>query len=201
MYRYFKLIENKIIKLDEYIIKLPQPAYYHKEWEWKYTFTQIFNNIKQDLRYKLSLLLLYLCKRMNMIDLRYSTEYRTKEINNTSLNKHIDQVIKELNYTNLLYNNKCMIIFGSDVAGEVFKWINSYETMYEFKFSADINNQRLIFYHNIPVVFYPHISGLHILPDMTGKWNEKIELDFNFSTYRTYKADFSKQRYNEYYAR
>src|SRR5690606_28410035 len=104
MYRYFKLIENSIVLPNQYRIKLPEPARYHKECEWRYTFTQIFNNIKKDLRYQFSLLLFNICKKMDIIEFCHSTEYKTKEIDNVNLNKHISEVIKQLRYSNMLYN-------------------------------------------------------------------------------------------------
>lgn len=74
-----------------------------------------------------------------------------------------------------LYTNKSAIIFGPDTRPELMKIVNSFELSGAFKFQANVQGQNILFFYEIPMIYLPTISGIHIVPDITGKWTESFQ--------------------------
>ena len=68
-----------------------------------------------------------------------------------------------------------MIIFGPDVRVVLLKLTQSFELSGRFKFQVNSQDGPLLFYQDIPMIYIPTISGVHVLPDATGKWTELVQ--------------------------
>ena len=84
-------------------------------------------------------------------------------------------IYKNVKDTKYFYNQKCMIIFGPDVRSDLIKLTQSFEFSGRFKFEVNTRDERLLFFQDIPMVYIPTISGVHVLPDATGKWTELVQ--------------------------
>jgi len=52
----------------------------------------------------------------------------------------------------------------------LIKLTQSFEFSGRFKFEVNTRDERLLFFQDIPT-----ISGVHVLPDATGKWTELVQ--------------------------
>lgn len=76
-----------------------------------------------------------------------------------------------------------MIVFGPDAANDIMKLSDSFsfEAQYKFAYGNRGNNTYYLF--NIPAFYVPTISGVHVLPDLSGKWSEKVHREPQLTSY------------------
>lgn len=173
MFRYFRVYENIYIYPDHFVFNYPFKPVWNKEWEWTLTFSEIFNLIKQEVNYALKMWLYKKLFEYNFVEYARYTKHEYKEFNTEDLERYLFSILEDMNMIEELYFYKKMIIFGSDVAG-VFRANHSYNTLLKMQAAIGYKHKTVYAIFDIPAYFFPHISGIHVLPDMTGTWSERV---------------------------
>lgn len=173
MYKYFRA--NEIQKFDFYkeTLVCPLKPRFHKDWEWTYDFPEIRNKVFKIIKYYYYVVLLYFVCKARLVEHPCYYEYNMKEVGIPDLEEFIFKNIRDS--CKYLYNQKCMIIFGPDVRVVLLKLTQSFELSGRFKFQVNSQDGPLLFYQDIPMIYIPTISGVHVLPDATGKWTELVQ--------------------------
>lgn len=173
MYKYFQYVETKKFNVYQKTLIIPIKPRFHSNWEWKYDFPEIRRKFYQLLLFYFKSFVIWLVNVMNITEYPCYYESSMKEISTDSLE---DFIFKNLEDSyNYLYNQKCMIIFGPDVRNDLMKLTQSFEFSGRLRFEANIQRERILFFQDIPMIYIPTISGVHILPDATGKWTELVQ--------------------------
>lgn len=68
------------------------------------------------------------------------------------------------------------------VKRDINNLISSFDTSIQIKYAFTKHNKTVYFINDVPLYYIPTISGIHILPDLTGKWSEKIYDDYQETT-------------------
>lgn len=172
MYKHFNIIEHQSRIPHEYVLDTPNEPFWPQNWEWKLTEKEIFSLLWKTVRYKAIKLFLKLLEKLGCVfsQAQYLS-YENKYIETEKIEKVIYDNIKSIN---LLYRYKVMIIFGPDVHTELTSVTQPFNFNSEFRFAYE-GNKCYYFFHDIPMFFFPHIQGIHVIPDMTGQWKERVE--------------------------
>ena len=173
MYKYFRVVESKKFSYGQKILITPEKPRFHKNWEWKYDFPEIRKKIYQVILYYYKSFVIWLINKLNLTEYPCYYESSMKEIEISDLEEFIYRNVQEA--CKYLYNQKCMIVFGPDVRSDLIKLTQSFEFSGRFKFEVNTRDERLLFFQDIPMVYIPTISGVHVLPDATGKWTELVQ--------------------------
>ena len=187
MYKYFSIVNQNKFNYYEKILQEPNRPYIEKDWEWTYDFPQIRRKAVEWIVYLLKIFILYLVQKLKLTTYLSYTESNLVEINVKTLEDFILKALKENMRT--FYQYKCMIIFGPDVKPEIHNLISSFDTLIQVKYAFKHDNTTLYFLNDVPLYYIPTISGIHILPDLTGKWSEKIYNGFEETTAEKLRHD------------
>lgn len=175
MHRYFNLTETRIFHYDQKVLTTPIKPRFHKNWEWKYDFPEIKLKVYQLIVFFYKKLLLYLVSKANLTDFACHYEPHMIQVEVENIEEFIFNNLRDNGKISYLYTNKSAIIFGPDTRPELMKIVNSFELSGAFKFQANVQGQNILFFYEIPMIYLPTISGIHIVPDITGKWTESFQ--------------------------
>lgn len=172
MYKHFRYVETKRNNVYQKTLITPSRPRFHRNWEWKYDFPEMRRKFYQLLLFYYQSFAAWLINSAKLTEYPCYYESSMSEISTDNIEEFIYKSVKD---TRSFYNQKCMIIFGPDVRAELMKVVSSFELSVNFHFQANIHNERLLFFQDIPLVYVPTVSGIHVLPDATGNWKERIE--------------------------
>lgn len=173
---------TKQFPTSDRVIQTPSPPRWPKDWEWKLTFTQIFILFKKQFKFWIDKLLVHIIISRKLTDFKmeYQVNYRTVSVE--EIEKFILDVLRNNQYNYTLATQKCMIVFGPDSRNKIFS-SEIFKCHMRYKFAENSTKGVIYYYHNIPCIYIPTISGVHILPDLTGEWTEKLFHEPEYSTF------------------
>ena len=172
---YFNIEETRQFDYNNRIILNPTKPKFHKDWEWHYDFPEVKRKLYQLILFFYKKILLYLLNKAKLTDFAYLYETRLNRVEVKDIETFIFKNLRDNQKISHLYSTKCAIIFGPDVRPELMKLTNSFEFSGKFKFQVNIQGQNILFFYEIPMIYLPTISGIHIIPDITGKWTEALQ--------------------------
>lgn len=172
MYKYFQYVETKKFNVYQKTLIIPIKPRFHSNWEWKYDFPEIRRKFYQLLLFYFQSFVIWL---LNVTKFTEYPCYYEASMNEISVDDIKEFIYKNVKDTKYFYSQECMIIFGPDVRADLKKITSSFELSVNFHFQANIHGESLLFFQDIPLVYVPTVSGIHILPDVTGHWKERIE--------------------------
>lgn len=190
MHKYITVASQTKQNFLQKIIIQPNKPYFHKDWEWFYDFPQIRNKIISLFIYYFKLLILYFVNKLNLSDYPYYLESYLKEINISDLEEYLLKATS--NNNKILMTNKCMIIFGPDMRNDMYKFLQSFQTSVDIKYAIGNNRKQYYVINNIPACFIPTISGIHVIPDLTGQWSENIYDGFEETSARKIEEELRR---------
>lgn len=120
-------------------------------------------------------ILIFLITKANQTDYQCFYEQKMIEVHANDIEDFIFKNLRENDRLKYMYTGKYAIIYGPDVRPELNKIMDSFIFMGQLRFQKNIHNENILFFHNIPMIFLPTISGIHVVPDMTGKWSESFQ--------------------------
>lgn len=173
---------TKSIPTSDRVIQSPCPPRWPKNWEWKLTFTQIFILVSKQFKFWIDKFIIDLVVKRKLSDyqMKYQIEYET--VSEIDIEKFVLDALRNNEYQRSLISHKCMIIYGPDAKRKLFS-TEIFQTNIRYKFAYNERGQSIYYLHNIPCIYIPTISGMHILPDLTGKWSEEIFIEPALSTF------------------
>lgn len=169
MYKYVRIIEQEQINYNKEVLYQPHKPNWPKEWEWNFDFSDIILYIKLEIKFFILTFFVNFLRKNGIIHYPFETTFSQKEISVTELEEYLLSAIKNQNRHHHLSRYKSMIIFGPDISRNMYKLLLPFETSIQLRYGK--GNELYLF--DIPVIYIPTISGIHVLPDLTGKWHEK----------------------------
>lgn len=160
--------------------RLPRRGHWPVNWEWRFTFADVLRELRQDLRYRLSRLMLWWLRRLGVqlhAPANTYTHYQELRITDEELKDALWRKLTEDQRRTLLKPER-LILVGPDGMTALYKlpreevfWIelHAHEAKPAGRAYGLQPDYELTFYHyKIPVLYLPDFQGIAVIPDLTG---------------------------------
>ncbi|RTK99384.1 MAG: hypothetical protein EKK57_09670 [Proteobacteria bacterium] len=175
MHRYFTILATPHINFNQRVLVTPTKPRFHNNWEWRYDFPEIKQKFYQLFIFFYKKVLLFLVSKARLEDFACHYEPHMTQVDTEDIEDFIFKNLRDNQKISYLYTNKSTIIFGPDIRPKLMKVVNSFQFSGNFRFQANIQGENILFFYEIPMIYLPTISGIHIVPDLTGKWSESLQ--------------------------
>jgi hypothetical protein len=159
-----------------YIMEPGKPFWYKNK---KY----FFQNLRQLWRYHVNKFLFTQAKKRGMITCGFNPVMSGVSIETEDIEKYLHEELKEIRTLYWFSEYKVMVIYGPEIAPILRQISQPFEFNSNFKFGFNGQYAHDYYWYEIPMFFFPHISGIHIIPDLTGNWTQKMREGFQTTSF------------------